>query len=433
MNLKPENILIDNNNELKITDFGISKIAERKSYSPIKVIENMRYFSPEALNAGDNLSIITFKSDIWSYGIVILELAFGRDTYRNTDIMEIDQEKVKAEFDKRGGYSNEMRDFIARCFTERAEERPSVDDLLSDDWFNDVRFEKENILERVLNQLEIELYDKISIGTGSFGVVYKARYTLTNVSCVCKVIQLEKADDMNRLIKSVEDEIRIMKEYSGKPGIVTIYDYKVLKENAIIIMEYCTEGSLQKYVERERRLREEVNINYQKKEIKSIAFQILVGIYNLRGIVHRDIKPENLLIDSYGNVKLIDYGLAKDGNGFAQLTLAGSSRYFAPEVRNGISQSHKSDIWSFGVVIMELAFRKNTLEVRKLYSFNSESIITFFNENKEYSNEMALFVSKCFERKVEKRVSVKVLLKEKWMNDVDIRKFAPIIKSGNNN
>lgn len=433
MNLKPENILIDNNNELKITDFGISKIAERKSSSPIKVIENMRYFSPEALNAGDNLSIITFKSDIWSYGIVILESAFGRDTYRNTDIMEIDQEKVKAEFDKRGGYSNEMRDFIARCFTERAEERPSVDDLLSDDWFNDVRFEKENILERVLNQLEIELYDKISIGTGSFGVVYKARYTLTNVSCVCKVIQLEKADDMNRLIKSVEDEIRIMKEYSSKPGIVTIYDYKVLKENSIIIMEYCTEGSLQKYVERERRLREEVNINYQKKEIKSIAFQILVGIYNLRGIVHRDIKPENLLIDSYGNVKLIDYGLAKDGNGFAQLTLAGSSRYFAPEVRNGISQSHKSDIWSFGVVIMELAFGKNTLEVRKLYSFNSESIITFFNENKEYSNEMALFVSKCFERKVEKRVSVNVLLKEKWMNDVDVRKFAPIIKSGNNN
>jgi mitogen-activated protein kinase kinase len=82
----------------------------------------------------------------------------------------------------------------------------------------------------------------------------------------------------------------------------------------------------------------------------------LVYLYEAHRIMHRDIKPSNVLVNSRGNIKLCDFGVATESlvNSVAN-TFVGTSTYMAPERIQGGAYSIKSDVWSVGLTIMELA------------------------------------------------------------------------------
>jgi mitogen-activated protein kinase kinase len=81
----------------------------------------------------------------------------------------------------------------------------------------------------------------------------------------------------------------------------------------------------------------------------------LTYLYIKHHIMHRDIKPSNILLNSQGNIKLCDFGVSGELVNSVADTFVGTSTYMAPERISGDKYTVKSDVWSFGLSIMELA------------------------------------------------------------------------------
>lgn len=84
----------------------------------------------------------------------------------------------------------------------------------------------------------------------------------------------------------------------------------------------------------------------------------LVYLYEVHRIMHRDIKPSNILVNSRGNIKLCDFGVATETVNSIADTFVGTSTYMAPERIQGGAYTVRSDVWSVGLTVMELAVGK---------------------------------------------------------------------------
>jgi mitogen-activated protein kinase kinase len=92
-----------------------------------------------------------------------------------------------------------------------------------------------------------------------------------------------------------------------------------------------------------------------------IAEAVLGGLtylYHTHKIMHRDIKPSNILVNSRGQIKLCDFGVSGELVGSVADTFVGTGTYMAPERIQGAQYTIKSDVWSFGLTLMELAIGK---------------------------------------------------------------------------
>lgn len=92
-----------------------------------------------------------------------------------------------------------------------------------------------------------------------------------------------------------------------------------------------------------------------------IAVAILGGLtylYKAHKIMHRDIKPSNVLVNKKGQVKLCDFGVSSELEGSVADTFVGTGTYMAPERIQGSAYTVKSDVWSVGLTLMELAIGK---------------------------------------------------------------------------
>ncbi len=134
------------------------------------------------------------------------------------------------------------------------------------------------------------------------------------------------------------------------PNIASVYDFGEYKDFNFIVLELNEGKTL-----RERISEGSLNLN----EILDILIQVgkaLVAAHNV-GIVHRDIKPENILISSEGNVKVLDFGLArlsKSDNLSGIKSTAGTPAYMSPEQIEGEAINFQADIWSLGVILFEM-------------------------------------------------------------------------------
>lgn len=89
-----------------------------------------------------------------------------------------------------------------------------------------------------------------------------------------------------------------------------------------------------------------------------IAEAVLGGLtylYRTHRIMHRDIKPSNILLNSKGEIKLCDFGVSSELEGSIAMTFVGTGTYMAPERIQGSPYTVKSDVWSVGLTLMELA------------------------------------------------------------------------------
>jgi predicted Ser/Thr protein kinase len=191
------------------------------------------------------------------------------------------------------------------------------------------------------------------VGEGGMGAVYCARQKTLNRLVALKVIKPESQSDKGFADRFVR-EAHALGQLSH-PNIVTVHDFGQAGDIYYFIMEYVDGINLRQVLQGE---------SLQPHQALSIVPAICDALQYAhdKGVVHRDIKPENILLDTEGNVKIADFGLAKllneDSVG-ATLTQAhqvmGTMHYMAPEqIERPLQVDHRADIYSLGVVIYEL-------------------------------------------------------------------------------
>uniref|UniRef100_A0A914WZV5 Protein kinase domain-containing protein n=1 Tax=Plectus sambesii TaxID=2011161 RepID=A0A914WZV5_9BILA len=198
------------------------------------------------------------------------------------------------------------------------------------------------------------------IGSGKFGTVYVVMNLQSGELLAMKQL---KIDRNHRAMKSLVDEVENL-ERLKHPNLVRYYGVEVHREELLIFMEYCTEGTLEKVC------REGLDMILVRK----YTHFLLKGVYYMHqhGIVHRDIKPANIFIGSKDMVKLGDFGSSVRLNQavtvHGELTeFVGTPAYMAPEVQTSgkstdsdliLGYGRAADIWSIGCVVLEMATGK---------------------------------------------------------------------------
>ncbi|XP_076910040.1 SNF1-related protein kinase catalytic subunit alpha KIN10-like [Bidens hawaiensis] len=186
-----------------------------------------------------------------------------------------------------------------------------------------------------------------TLGAGAFGKVKVATHILSGIKVAIKILDRKSIDETGG--ERVRREIEIMKFFSH-PHIVKLFEVIETQTKLYLVMEYMNRGELFKYITEQRWLEED--------QARRFFQQIISGVEgcHLHGVAHRDIKPENLLLDSKGNVKVADFGLAnvmRDGR--LLKTWCGSLNYAAPEVVSRRPYAGPEvDVWSCGVVLYAL-------------------------------------------------------------------------------
>ncbi|MGO9262836.1 MAG: protein kinase domain-containing protein, partial [Bryobacteraceae bacterium] len=186
-------------------------------------------------------------------------------------------------------------------------------------------------------------------GRGAMGVVYKAE-DLTLGRVVALKFLPEELAAYPPALERMRREARVIGALNH-PGICTLYELSEASGRVFLAMEFLEGEPL-----RARMARGQLG----EAEFFEIAIQVAQALAAAhgRGIVHRDIKPDNLFVTGSGQVKLTDFGLAKvsrEDGPVAQSTVTGTSGYMSPEQARGEPLDARSDIYSFGRVLAELA------------------------------------------------------------------------------
>ncbi|MGL6201086.1 MAG: Stk1 family PASTA domain-containing Ser/Thr kinase [Lachnospiraceae bacterium] len=194
-----------------------------------------------------------------------------------------------------------------------------------------------------------ERYEVLSkIGTGGMADVYKGKDTMLNRFIAIKVLKKEYREDEN-FVRKFRSEAQAAAGLMH-PNIVNVYDVGEDRGLYYMIMELVEGITLKSYVDKKGAL--------SPREVISIAIQMCAGIdaAHTHHIIHRDIKPQNIMISKDGKVKVTDFGIARAASSHTvSSNVMGSVHYTSPEqARGGISDA-KSDIYSVGITLYEMA------------------------------------------------------------------------------
>jgi serine/threonine protein kinase/Flp pilus assembly protein TadD len=200
-----------------------------------------------------------------------------------------------------------------------------------------------------LNKKNISHYKILEkIGEGGMGVVYKAEDTKLKRTVALKFLPQE-------FIRDREAKERFVQEAQAAaaldhPNICTIYEINESEGKTFISMAHIKGQSLKMRI---------ASGPIKLEEVLDIVIHTAEGLKDAheKGIVHRDIKPANVMLSERGQVKIMDFGLAKLTWGVdltKTATIMGTVAYMSPEQASGEEIDHRTDIWSLGCVLYEM-------------------------------------------------------------------------------
>ena len=259
-------------------------------------------------------------------------------------------------------------------------------------------------MESIQGLSKYEIED--NLGEGNYGNVYKALNKENKKYYALK--------EISQFDKNTIEEVKILSNFNHD-NIIKYYDSFIhkdkifKKEKLYIIMEYCENGDLRKFINNYKNKNEKISQN----KIIRISLGICEGLKEIhsKNIIHRDLKPENIFISKDFKIKIGDFGISKNfekSNQYAQ-SQKGTVRYMAPEmIKENARYNNKVDIWALGCIIYELC----TLN----YCFDGDGIGLFNqiinNEHgkinlKYYSSDLQTLIDLLLNKDYKKRPEIK--------------------------
>ncbi|XP_058762889.1 G-type lectin S-receptor-like serine/threonine-protein kinase LECRK2 [Vicia villosa] len=204
------------------------------------------------------------------------------------------------------------------------------------------------------------------IGRGSFGTVYKGKIGDNNRSIAVKRLEERIADEG---VREFQAEITAIARTHHR-NLVKLIGFCIEGSKKLLVYEFVSKGSLANLL-----FEREAGLSW-KERIK-LALDVARGLLYLHEecevqIIHCNINPRNILMDESWTAKISDFGLArlsKRGNSRTKIGDDGRSRYLAPEWQQEVaSVSVKADIYSFGVILLEIICRRRSIEMNDISS-----------------------------------------------------------------
>uniref|UniRef100_A0A8C8ZXQ3 Ribosomal protein S6 kinase n=1 Tax=Prolemur simus TaxID=1328070 RepID=A0A8C8ZXQ3_PROSS len=388
--IKLENILLDSNGHVVLTDFGLSKefVADEteRAYSFCGTIE---YMAPDIVRGGD--SGHDKAVDWWSLGVLMYELLTGASPFtvdgeKNSQELikflqlkinwdDLAAKKVPAPFKPVIRDELDVSNF-AEEFTEMDPTySPAALPQSSERLFQGYSFVAPSILFKrnaaVIDPLQfhmgverpgvtnvarsammkdspfyqhydLDLKDK-PLGEGSFSICRKCTHKKSNQAFAVKIIS-------KRMEANTQKEITALKLCEGHPNIVKLHEVFHDQLHTFLVMELLNGGELFERIKKKKHFSETEASYIMRKLVSAVSHMHDVGV------VHRDLKPENLLFtDENDNleIKIIDFGFArlKPPDNQPLKTPCFTLHYAAPELLNHNGYDESCDLWSLGVIL----------------------------------------------------------------------------------
>ncbi|KAL1917535.1 uncharacterized protein VTP21DRAFT_3928 [Calcarisporiella thermophila] len=255
------------------------------------------------------------------------------------------------------------------------------------------------------------IYSKIKkVGQGASGSVYVARHLMSNKKAAIKQIDLAHQPRKELIV----NEILVMKE-NQHPNIVNFLDSFLLRGNELwVVMEYMEGGALTDVIE---------NNNMTEEQISRVCLESCKGLLHLhtQNIIHRDIKSDNVLLSAQGQVKLTDFGFCAKltEQKSKRATMVGTPYWMAPEVVKQKQYGAKVDIWSLGIMAIEMIEKEppylDEEPLKALYLIATNGTPTL-KKPQLLSRELKSFLAVCLCVDVKSRATAMELLEHEFMH-----------------
>ncbi|RSH88211.1 Protein kinase [Apiotrichum porosum] len=261
------------------------------------------------------------------------------------------------------------------------------------------------------------------VGQGASGMVFVAKTLATGKKVAIKQMDLAQQPRKELIV----NEIIVMKE-SQHPNVVNFLEAFLVKSTELwVVMEYMEGGALTDVIE---------NNKLQEDQIASICLETCHGLQHLhsRSIIHRDIKSDNLLMNAFGEVKITDFGFCAKltDQKSKRATMVGTPYWMAPEVVKQKEYGAKVDIWSLGIMAIEMIENEppylDEEPLKALYLIATNGTPTLKQPDK-LSQDLKHFLSVCLCVDVNFRATSTELLKHDFLRlACPVKDLAPLLR-----
>jgi len=413
--LKPQNIMVDADGRVWVMDFGLARSMETAGITRTGALMGTPdYMSPEQAR-GEKVDA---RSDLFSLGIIFYELLTGRlpfhaDTLMATLLKRV-QEKAIPPAVLNPDIPAHINRVVMKCLeADVARRYQAIGEILAD-----LAGETSQTGASAAQLSAVSLatigpgaqfgpryrIDSV-IGEGGMGKVYKAYDKDLDRTVALKVVRAELAGDANSM-QRFKQELQLASRISHR-NILRIHDLGDVGGMKFISMAYVDGKDLHDLLAESGRLPVDRVVNIAKQLASAL------DAAHSEGVVHRDLKPRNVLMDATDHVYVSDFGLAKslEADTATQMTRAGevlgTPRYMSPEQAESKPADHRSDIYSYGVILYEMATGEppftgdSTMQV--MYQHVTQAPRNPKLVNPEVPDYLAAVILKCLEKEPLKR------------------------------